>query len=76
MSQLKEFVQVFQRELIDDKIDENTDYKNHSSWSSLVSLIIITEVEKSFGVLIEVEHLRNNTTLSDLYEQCMPLTKQ
>ncbi|WP_421898437.1 hypothetical protein [Marinoscillum sp.] len=75
MSQLKEFVQVFQRELIDDKIDEHTDYKNHSSWSSLVSLIIITEIEKCFDVLIEVEHLRNTTTITDLYKQCMQTTK-
>lgn len=70
MSDLNDFVSVFREELIDDKVNEETFFKKHGNWSSLISLIIISEIDKRFGILIEVDHLKSAETISELYHLC------
>ena len=67
---LQSFLKVFQLELIDDSIDESTLFKNHKNWSSLISLIIITEIDTKTGILIEIDTLRNSNTILELYQNC------
>lgn len=69
MTDLDNFVEIFRSELIDDQITKNTIFKKHNNWSSLVSLIIITSIEASFGELIDIDTLRNSDTIEELYQQ-------
>lgn len=69
MTDLDNFVEIFRCELIDDQITKNTIFKKHNNWSSLVSLIIITSIEASFGELIDIDTLRNSDTIEELYQQ-------
>ncbi len=69
-SKFEEFLSIFQQELIDDKINAQTEFKNHKNWSSLISLIIITEIENKTGILIDIDSLRNSKAIEELYESC------
>lgn len=74
MSDLNDFVSVFKEELIDDTVNKETIFKKHGNWSSLVSLIIISEIDKRLGILIEVDHLKSAETISELYQLCSSAT--
>ncbi|RED92318.1 acyl carrier protein [Marinoscillum furvescens] len=71
MKNLEKFVKIFQKELIDENINSDTAFKNHGGWSSLVSLIIITEIDQQFGFLIEVEQLKEANSIQDLFNLCL-----
>lgn len=70
MSELKMFIYIFKCELMDDEVNKQTNFKNHRNWSSLISLIIITEIENKTELLIDIESLRNSNTIGELYESC------
>jgi len=70
ISELNMFIRLFQCELIDEEINKQTNFKNHKNWSSLISLIIITEIENKTGLLIDIESLRNSNTIEELYHSC------
>jgi len=67
MNGIDEFVGIFREELIDSKLSGSTDFKNHNNWSSLTSLIIITEIEGKFGIFVDIESLRHSETIEELY---------
>ena len=67
MNDLQEFVKIFKVELLDSDLNSSSKFKNHKNWSSLTSLIIITEIEGKFGVFVGIESLREAETIEELF---------
>jgi len=55
-------------ELKEEKLDENTEFKNLGVWDSMASLILISVADENFGVKISSEKLKELTTVRSLME--------
>ena len=71
MNELEEFVNIFRAELIDSELNSSSHFKHHKNWSSLTSLIIITEIEAEFGVFVEIDALSKADTIEDLFSSAV-----
>lgn len=65
------FVQIFKTELNNDELSEHSEYKAMHNWSSLLSIIIINEVEQQSGIILTVADIKESTTLGELYDRLM-----
>jgi acyl carrier protein len=65
------FLEIFKIELNDDSLTMVSEFKKHEGWSSLLSLLLITELDAKFGYLATVEDLRSAETIQDLYNRYM-----
>ena len=49
-------------------IDLNTDLKKLEEWSSLQVMIIVTEIDMQYNVVLNVEDIRNADSILKLYQ--------
>ncbi len=49
-------------------INENTDIKTLKEWSSLQTMIIVNEIDKEFGVVLDVNDLKSSDSVEQLYK--------
>lgn len=50
-------------------INENTDIKLLKEWSSLQTMIIVNEIDKAYGVILEAEDFRSANNLTELFHR-------
>lgn len=55
-------------EVSSEDILPETDFRNLEGWSSMLSLIIISKINKVYGVTITSQELAASKTINDLYE--------
>jgi acyl carrier protein len=48
-------------------INETTDLKALKEWSSLQTMIIVSEIDKEYGVILDFENIRDAHTVSELF---------
>lgn len=65
----EQFLNIFINELGDDKLSLESEFKNLSSWSSLLSIIIINEIELNSGIILSVKDIIESTTVNELYDR-------
>ncbi len=69
--QLNNFINIIRNQFKESehhKIDENTDIKTLKEWSSLQIMIIVNEIDKAYGVILEADDLKNTSTLKQLFQ--------
>lgn len=49
-------------------INENTDLQELEEWSSLQIMIIVSEIDREYDVLISADEMRGITTIAKLYD--------
>jgi hypothetical protein len=64
-----QFLNIFIQELGDDKVSLDTEFKGLSTWSSLLSIIIINEIELNSGIILSVKDIIESTTIDELYDR-------
>lgn len=45
-----------------------TDIKQLKEWSSLQNMIVVTEIDKVYNVIVTIEDLNNSKSLKELFE--------
>jgi acyl carrier protein len=55
-------------EVAPESISPESEFRNLEGWSSMLSLIIISKINKVFGVTITSQELAASKTLEDLYK--------
>lgn len=65
------FLEIFKIELNDNSLTMESEFKKHESWSSLLSLLLITELESKFDYLATVDDLRSSITIQDFFDRYM-----
>lgn len=48
-------------------IDFNTDIKKLKEWSSLQNMIVVSEIDKAYDVIVTIEDLDSSHTLEELF---------
>ena len=48
-------------------INETTDIKVLKEWSSLQTMIIVSEIDKEYGVILDFENIRSANTVAELF---------
>lgn len=71
MISIKDFIDIIEPEF--DEIPKGTltslhQFKNIEGWSSMLSLIIVSKINKIFKVHIHSQELANANTIEDLYK--------
>ena len=64
-----QFLNIFIEELGDNEISLASEFKGLSSWSSLLSIIIINEIELKSGIILSVRDILESNTIDELYER-------
>lgn len=49
-------------------INKNTDLKSLKEWTSLQTMIVVNEIDKEYGVVLDFNDIKNAITVSQLYE--------
>lgn len=49
-------------------INFQTDLKSLPEWSSLQAMIVVSEIDKAFDVILSAEDMKQAKTLNDLFE--------
>lgn len=52
-------------------ITENTDIKSLKEWSSLQNMIVVSEIDKIYDVIVSVEDFKSSSTLKELFEKVL-----
>ena len=71
---IDEFLAIFTAEL-EEEVREESSFKDLDRWSSLTSLVIISEIEASTGVILTADDIRKAETIRNLYERLTENTK-
>ena len=50
-------------------ITEDTDIKSLQEWSSLQNMIVVSEIDKHYDVIVSVEDFKSSCTLRELFEK-------
>ena len=48
-------------------INANTDIKLLNGWSSLQTMIVVNEIDKTYGIILEAEDFKQAASLSQLF---------
>ena len=65
--QESKFLHIFRVELEDPSLGMSSQFKQHPKWTSLVSIIIINEIESEFGIILEVNDIKDSDSIGDLF---------
>lgn len=68
---LESFVNLIRNQFSENErilINGNTDIKLLKEWSSLQTMIIVNEIDKTYGVVIDTNDLSASNTIEQLYE--------
>lgn len=52
-------------------ITENTDIKCLKEWSSLQNMIVVSEIDKIYEVIVSVEDFKSSSTIKELFEKVL-----
>jgi acyl carrier protein len=62
-------------EVAPESISPESEFRNLEGWSSMLSLIIISKINKVFGVTITSQELAQSKTINDLYKVALSKTQ-
>lgn len=51
------------------EIDKNTDLKTLKEWSSLQTMIIVNEIDKTYDVILDFEDIKSSATVEQLFNK-------
>lgn len=69
--EIKEILMVFNEALNPDSqfvIDENTEFKELETWSSLSAFVLVEKIYSAFNVKIRGLEIRKCTTIKEMYD--------
>jgi acyl carrier protein len=62
-------------DVIPETISSESEFRNLEGWSSMLSLIIISKINKIYGVTITSQELAQSKTIDDLYKVALSKTQ-
>ncbi|MCY4419191.1 MAG: hypothetical protein OXB93_05025 [Cytophagales bacterium] len=65
---------IFQKELSDESLNLHTVYMDHPQWTSLRSLLVLSEIERKTQCLVPPEIFKNSSTIKELANQIQNLS--
>jgi len=69
--EIKEFIENFANQFDDTEASEfaaETNFRDLDEWSSMIGLSVLNMAEKSYGVQLTFDELRNAITVQDLFD--------
>ncbi len=69
---LNSFVELIRNQFSEEEqllITEKTDIKLLNEWSSLQTMIVVNEIDKSFGVILNSSDFKESNSISELYNR-------
>ena len=70
-----QFLNIFIEELGDKNLSLTSEFKGLSNWSSLLSIIIINEIELKSGIILSVKDIIESNTIAELYDRLITQEK-
>ena len=64
-----QFLTIFIQELGDHSITLDSEFKKLNNWSSLLSIIIINEIEQKTDIILSVRDIVESDTINELYDR-------
>lgn len=70
-----QFLNIFIQELGDSTITLASEFKKLNNWSSLLSIIIINEIELKTDIILSVNDIVESRTILELYQRLITYEK-